>query len=77
MAVINKTFDKVYDKLLLKLDDKIYKYSINKKYGGKVNHNQVKMLNMITKYMENIKNSNYDYYYIDKLTEISNYLNKI
>lgn len=77
MSVENKTFDKVYNKLISKLDKKIYSYTIKRKYGGNINTKELKMLAVITAYLEGIKDSDYKYYYINKLTEISNYLNKI
>ena len=73
----NKVFYKVYKKLVEKLEDKVLKYSIKRKYGSKINHTEIKKLNMFIKYLENVKNSKYKYYYVDSLTEISNYLNRI
>ena len=78
MAVINnKTFDKTYDKLVLKLESKVYQYMIKRKYGGTIDYCNLKKLLLFSRYLDNIKNSKYDYYYIDGLTQISNYLNKI
>lgn len=77
MSVENKTFDKVYNKLVSLLEKKVYSYTIKRKYGGNINIKELKMLAVITAYLEGIKNSDYKYYHIKKLTEISNYLNKI
>lgn len=73
----NKIFDKVYNKVIEKLESKVKYYTIKKKYGSTINYKEIRMLNMIIKYLDNIKKSTYNYYYIDSLTEISNYLNKI
>lgn len=78
MTVIkNDLFFKVYDKVLNKLDHKVKIYANKKRYGSQINHKEIMLLNMIIKYMENINNSPYEYFYVDSLTEISNYLNKI
>lgn len=78
MAVINnKVFDDTYNKLINKLDSKVYQYSIKRRYGGKIDYYNLKKLILISTYLDNIKNSNYDYYHVNDLTYISNYLNKI
>lgn len=78
MAVINnKTFEQVYSKLLNTLEDKVNKYTINRRYGGKIDYLNLKKLLIMIKYLERIKGSKFDYYYVKYLTNISNYLNKI
>lgn len=78
MAVINnKTFEQVYNKLLNTLEDKVNKYTINRRYGGKIGYLNLKKLLIMIKYLERIKGSKFDYYYVKYLTNISNYLNKI
>lgn len=78
MAVINnKTFEQVYNKLLNTLEDKVNKYTINRRYGGKIDYLNLKKLLIMIKYLERIKGSKFDYYYVKYLTNISNYLNKI
>lgn len=78
MAVINnKTFEQVYNKLLNTLEDKVNKYTINRRYGGKIDYLNLKKLLIMINYLERIKGSKFDYYYVKYLTNISNYLNKI
>lgn len=77
MSVDNKIFDKTYDKLITKLEKQVYQYTINKRYYGKINYNKLKKLLIMIKYLERVKDSRYNYYYVNYLTEISNYLNKI
>ena len=78
MAVINnKTFEQVYTKLLDSLEDKVNKYTTNRRYGGKIDYSTLKKLLIMIKYLERINKSKYDYYHVNHLTEISNYLNKI
>ena len=78
MAVINnKTFDKTYDKLVKKLEQKVYQYTIKRRYGGNIDYCNLKKLLLFSRYLDSIKNSKYDYYYVNGLTQISNYLNKI
>lgn len=73
----NLIFYKVYNKLENKLLKNVLDYSIKRKYGGKIDYNKLKKLNMIIFYIDSIKTSNYSYYHIESLTEISNYLNEI
>lgn len=77
VAAENKTFEKVYNKLLLKTEEKIHQYTIKRKYGGKIDYKLIKTLNLITNYLDSINNSEFTYYYIQDLTKISNYLNRI
>lgn len=77
MAAENELFDKVYNKLIVKTEQKIYQYTIKRKYGGKIDYKLIKILNLITNYLDSINNSEFTYYYIQDLTKISNYLNRI
>lgn len=73
----NKIFYKTYNKLMEKLEDKVLKYSIKRKYGSNIDYKEIKRLNMFTHYLDSVRKSDYKYYYVDSLTEISNYLNRI
>lgn len=73
----NKAFWNTYEKLILKTEIKVKQLINNLKYDGNININRIKKLNLIIKYLSNIDESNYEYYRIKGLTEISNYLNKL
>lgn len=73
----NKIFYQTIDKLNRTLEKKVYKYYINKKYGGKVDYYELKKLILYLTYLENINKSKYTYYFVNGLTDISNSLNKI
>lgn len=77
MAAENELFDKIYNKLVIKTEQKIHQYTIKRKYGGKIDYKLIKILNLITNYLDSINNSEFTYYYIQDLTKISNYLNRI
>ena len=77
VASSNKHFEKVYNKVLKILDEKAVEFFVKKKYGVTIDYTKIKIFNAICKYMDIIKRSDYDYYYISSLTEISNYLNRI
>lgn len=72
-----KAFWSVYNKTINIAEKKLKQNLTNRKYGGKVNYTQLKTLLLYITYLENIKNSKYNYKYVDSLTEISNNLNKI
>lgn len=73
----NNILNEVINKANIKADKLLSKYVNIKKYGGCVNLEQIVTMNSILIYLDNIQNSSFEYYYVPKLKEISNYLNKI
>lgn len=73
----NLLFDKVYNKTINIIYNKLKVHVNRVKYGIPVDYNLLKKLNLFVIYLENIKEDNYRYYYIENLTIISNYLNGI
>lgn len=70
-------FDKVYDKLVNAIELKIkHIYNLHQ-IGSKIDYNAIKVLNIYINYLESIKYNRYRYFYIEGLTNISNYINKL
>lgn len=77
VVVDNKTFDEVYSKLINKSEVFIRNNRKINQAGFILNESKLITLSIYLNYLENIKSSKYTYYYVDKLTAISNFLNTL
>lgn len=73
----NRMFDEVYSKLVIKAESFIRNLYNLRTAGYRTDETKLVELSIYINYLEGIKNSRYTYYYVDKLTNISNFLNTL
>lgn len=74
---VQDDYDKVYDKAKISLKRTIKYLHQTSMGGGFLDLNRIYTMNSIMLYLKLINESTFEYYYIPKLDEISNTLNKI
>lgn len=73
----DKEFNKVYNKLCNIIDVKIKLIIKYRELGMGVNYKLIKILNLYIRYLSSVNTSNYKYFTVESLNNISNFLNKI
>lgn len=73
----NKTFHTVYDKFKNELARKVKIYFNSRKYGKKLNSDELKYMYLVLNYLKSIDESHYTYFKVKGLTKISTKLNSI